>query len=147
MAKIESIIKSEIIRLSSREMRKVSVPLRKDVKQLKGVLSQLRKSVSELQRFTAQQEKLKPRQEKPVLASLEEVEKSRFSPHLLQVLRKNLGITQKELADLAGVSIGAAHLWEKGKFRPKEEKMAVLVGLRKLGRAGVRKLLDERKAG
>ena len=128
-------------------MRKISVPLRKDVKQLKGVLSQLRKSVSELQRFTAQQEKLKPRQEKPVLASLEEVEKSRFSPRLLQILRKNLGITQKELADLAGVSIGAAHLWEKGKFRPKEEKMAVLVGLRKLGRAGVRKLLDERKAG
>ena len=144
MAKIESIIKSEIIRLLSREMRKVSVPLRQDVRLMKGMISQLRKSVSGLQRFMAQQEKLKPKQEKPVAASPEEVEKSRFSPRLLQILRKNLGITQKELATLAGVTIGAAHLWEKGKFRPKDDKMAVLVGLRKLGPGGVRKLLDDK---
>jgi len=147
MAKIESIIKSEIVRLSSREMRKVSVPLRKDVRQLKGMISQLRKSVSELQRIMAQQEKLKPKEEKPMVASPEEVEKSRFSPRLLQILRKNLGITQKELAVLAGVTVGAAHLWEKGKFRPKEDKRAILVGLRKLGPGGVRKLLEERRAG
>ena len=95
----------------------------------------------------AQQEKLKPKQEKPLVASPEELEKSRFSPRLLQILRKNLGITQKELAVLAGVSIGAAHLWEKGKFRPKEDKMAVLVALRKLGPSGVRKLLEERRSG
>jgi len=147
MAKIESIVTSEIIRLSSREMRKVWVPLRKDVRQLKGVVSQLRKSVSELQRFVSQQEKLKPKEEKPLIASPEEVEKSRFSPRLLQILRKNLGITQRELATLVGVSIGAIQLWEKGKFRPKEDKMAVLVGLRKMGKDGVRKLLEERKAG
>ena len=144
MAKMESVIKEEIIRLSTREMWKVSVHLRRDVRQMKGMVSQLRRSVSGLQRFMAQQEKLRPKQEKPVVASPEEVEKSRFSPRLLQILRKNLGITQKELAVLAGVSIGAVQLWEKGKFRPKDEKMAVLVGLRKLGRAGVRKLLEER---
>jgi len=77
-------------------------------------------------------------------ASPEEVEKSRFSPRLLQILRKNLGMTQKELATLAGVSIGAVQLWEKGKFRPKEDKMAVFVGLRKLGSSGVRKLLEDK---
>jgi DNA-binding transcriptional regulator YiaG len=147
MGKMQSTITSEIIRLSSREMRKVWVPLRKDVRLLKGMVSQLRKSVSELQRFIAQQEKLKPKQEKPLIASPEEVGKSRFSPRLLQILRKNLGITQKELAVLAGVSIGAVVLWEKGKFRPKEDKMAVFVGLRKLGPGGVRKLLEGIKAG
>jgi transcriptional regulator with XRE-family HTH domain len=36
---------------------------------------------------------------------------------LLQSLRKRLGITQKELAILAGVTVGAAHLWEIGKFK------------------------------
>jgi len=147
MAKIESIIRSEIIRLSTREMRKVSVPLRKDVRLAKRMISQLRKSVSELQRFMAQLEKLKAKQEKPLAAGPEEVEKSRFSPRLLQILRKKLGITQRELATLAGVSIGTVQFWEKGKFRPKKEKMAVLVGLRKLGNARVRKLLEERRAG
>ena len=144
MAKMESVIKEEIVRLSSREVRKLWVPLRRDVRLLKSTASQIRKSVLELQRFVAQQEKLKPKQEKPLVGSPEEVEKSRFSPRLLQILRKNLGITQKELATLAGVSMGAVQLWEKGKFRPKDDKMAVLVRLRKLGRNEVRKLLEER---
>jgi DNA-binding transcriptional regulator YiaG len=55
-----------------------------------------------------------------------------------------LGISQKELAILAGVTVGAAHLWEKGKFKPKDEKKAVMVALRKLGRRDVKKLLEER---
>ena len=54
MGKMQSTITSEIIRLSAREMRKISVPLRKDVWQLKGMVSRLRKSVSEIQRFVAQ---------------------------------------------------------------------------------------------
>ena len=147
MAKIESIIKSEIIRLSTREMRKVSVPLRKDVRLVKIMISQLRKSVSEVQRFMAQLEKLKAKQEKPLAASPKEVVRSRFSPRLLQTLRRKLGITQKELAILAGVTVGAAHLWEKGKMRPKPDKMAVLVGLRKVDKRSVRKLLEKRRAG
>ena len=144
MSKMEWVIKSEIVRLSSREVRKVWVSLRRDVRLLKGMVSQLRKSVLELQRFSARQEKQKVVQGKPLAASSEEVKKLRFSPGLLRDLRKKLGITQKELAVLAGVTVGAAHLWEMGKFRPKEEKMAVLVALRKLGRGGVRRLLEEK---
>jgi len=140
----EPIITSEVVRLSTGEMRKVWVPLRREVRQLKGMVSQLRKSVSELQRFMVQQEKLKPKQENPLVVSREEIEKSRFSPRLLSILRKNLRIIQKELAILTGVTVGAAHLWEKGKFRPKDDKMAVLVGLRKLGSGGVRELLEKR---
>jgi len=144
MAKMESMIKSEIVRLSTKEVRKLSVPLRRDVRQMKGIVSQLRKSVLELQRFAAQREREEPEDQVSVAASPEEVKKSRFSPGLLRSLRKKLGITQKELAVLAGVTVGAAHLWEMGKFRPKGEKMAVLVGLRNLGRSGVRKLLEGR---
>ncbi len=90
---------------------------------------------------------MRPKQEKPVMASSEEVEKSRYSPRLLKILRKNLGISQKELGILAGVSIGAVQMWEKGKFRPKEDKMGVFVGLRKMGKGDVRKLLEQKAAG
>ena len=54
-----------------------------------------------------------------------------------------LRIRQKELAILAGVTVGAAPLWGSGKFKPKDEKKAVMVALRKLGRREVRTLLDE----
>ena len=47
MSKMESLIKSEIIRLSSREERKVSVPLRRNVRLLisEGALTRLQESL------------------------------------------------------------------------------------------------------
>jgi DNA-binding transcriptional regulator YiaG len=146
MGKVESIIKSEIIRLAKGEMRKVSIPLGRDVRLLKNTVSQLRKSVLSLERFAAHQQKELSKREIRLEAPPEELKQSRFSPRLLQSLRKRLGITQKELAILAGVSLGAAHLWETGKFRPKENKMGVLVALRKLNRREVRELLEQKRA-
>ena len=143
MGKVGSIIKSEIIRLAKREVRKVSVPLSKDVRLLKNTISRLRKSVLSLERFAAHRQKELSRREIQLEAPMEEIKQSRFSPRLLQSLRKKLGITQKELAILAGVSLGAAHLWETGKFRPKDNKMGVLVALKKLNRRQVRELLKQ----
>ena len=142
MGKLEGMIKSEIVRLAKRETRKVSLQLSRDVRTLKSVVSQLRKSVSTLEKLAAQQQKELGKRKIPLEATPEEVKKSRFSPALIQSLRKSLGISQKELAILAGVTVGAAHLWEKGKFEPKDEKKAVMVALRKLGRRDVRKLLE-----
>ena len=144
MGILETTIKSEIIRMAGREMRKAFVPLRRDVRLLKGMVPEIRRTVLTLQRFVAQREKDLGKRKIPLKASPEEVKKSRFSPRLLQSLRKHLGITQKELAILTGVTVGAAHQWEIGKFRPKDDKKAVLAALRKLNRREVRKLLDER---
>ena len=144
MSNLGATIKSEIVRLAKREMRKTFVPLRRDVRSLKSTTSQLRKTVLTLERLAVQQQKELKKRKVPLEATPEEVKKSRFSPRLIRSLRKSLGISQKELATLAGVTVGAAHLWEKGKFGPKDEKKAIMVGLRKLGRREVRKLLEER---
>jgi len=85
--------------------------------------------------------------EMPLEAAPEEVKVSRFSPRLIRSLRGHLGITQKELAGLTGVTVGAVHLWESGQFKPSEKKKAVMVALRKLGRREVRKLLEKKSAG
>jgi DNA-binding transcriptional regulator YiaG len=146
MGKIEGIIKSEIMRLAKREIRKITVPLGRDVWSLKSAVSQLRKAVLTLQRITTSQQKELEERKKPLEASPEEVKVSRFSPSLIRSLRKHLGITQKELAILTGVTVGAAHLWESGQFKPSMKKKAVMVALRKLGRREVRKLLEEKKA-
>ena len=144
MGKLEATIKSEIVRLAKREMRKTSVPLGRDVRLLKSTVSQLRKTVLALERFAAQQQKELKKRKIPLEATPEEVKKSRFSPALIRSLRRHLRITQKELAILTGVTVGAAHQWEIGKFKPKDEKKSVMVGLRKLGRRDVRKLLEEK---
>jgi len=142
MGKIEGIIKSEIMRLAKREIRKIAVPLGRDVRSLKSAASQLRKAVLTLQRITANQQKVLEKGKKPLEAAPEEVKMSRFSPRLIRSLRGHLGITQKELAILTGVTVGAIHQWESGQFKPSMKKKAVMVALRKLGRREVRKLLE-----
>ena len=147
MGKLEAIIKSEIERLTRRELRKVSVPMKRDVRLLKIAVSQIRKAVLPLERFAAHQKKELAKREIGLEAAPEEVKKSRFSPRLIKSLRKHLGITQKELAILTGVTVGAAHQWEIGKFNPKPEKKAALVALRKVGRGEVKRLLETKTSG
>jgi DNA-binding transcriptional regulator YiaG len=146
MGKLEGMIKSEIVRLAKREVRKISVPLGRDVRSLKTTVSQLRKAVLVLERFSAQRQKELGKERIPLEATPEEMKVSRFSPRLIRSLRKHLGITQKELALLAGVTVGAVHQWESGMFKPGDKKKGVLVAIRKLGRREVRKLVEERGA-
>ena len=141
MGKLEANIKSEIVRLAKREVRSTLVPLGRDVRLLKSTVSQARRAVLLLERLAAQQQKELEKRKVPLEATPEEVKKSRFSPRLVRSLRKHLGISQKELAILCGVTVGAVHMWESGKFRPKDEKKALIVGLRKLNRRDVTKLL------
>lgn len=146
MGKVEAIIKSEIVRLAKREMRKVTTPLKKDVWNLKSAVSQLRKTVLDLERFIALQRK-EWEKKPPLEAAPEEIETSRLSPRLIRSLRKRLRLSQRDLARLAGVTPLAVYQWESGVFKPKKEKRGVLVALRKLGRRDAKKLLDEMKAG
>jgi len=143
MGKLEANIKSEIVRLAKREIRSTLVPLGRDVRLLKSTVSQARKAILVLERLAAQQQKELEKKKIPLEATPEEVKKSRFSPRLIRSLRKHLGISQKELAILSGVTVGAVHMWESGKFRPKDEKKALIVGLRKLHRRDVTKLLKK----
>jgi len=145
MGKVEAIIKSEIVRLAKREMRKVAAPLRSDVRTLKSAVSQLRKTVISLERFIALQKK-EWGEKTPLKAAPEEVETSRLSPKLIRSLRRRLGLSQRDLARLAGVTPLAVYQWESGAFKPKKEKKGVLVALRKLGRRDAKKLLGEMKA-
>jgi DNA-binding transcriptional regulator YiaG len=146
MGKMESIIRSEVQRLAKREIHKTSAPMTRDIRQLKNEVSQLRKIVLLLERSTAHQRKLLGKREKTLEAPPEEVKASRFSPRLIRSLRRHFGISQRELAILADVSVSAAHQWETGKFRPKDAKKSVLVALRKLGRRDVKRLLEEKAA-
>ena len=142
MAKIESTIKFEIQRLAKREIRSTFIPLRKEVRAMRIKLSVLSKGITSLDRMTKD---LHLEEAKPKLgATPEEVKASRLTPDRIRGLRKKLGISMRELGILTGTSLGAILSWEKGKFRPRGEKKAVLVGLRKLGKREVRKLLAQK---
>lgn len=146
MAKIESIIKSEITRLAKHEVRTVFRPLRKEVWGMKLRLSNLIKNFNVLDRVAKEASKGKSTEPK-LEASPEEVKASRLTPERIAGLRKKLGISQRELGILVGATIGAVASWEKGKFRPRGDKKAVLVALRKVRKRDVKKMLEEKDGG
>ena len=146
MSKIESIIKSEISRLSKREVNAASRPLAGEVRAMKKRLSDLTKKFAPLEKWT--REKMREAEEKKaqLKAPAEVVKKSRLSPRLIRSLREKLGLSQNNLAKLIGVSLGAVAMWEKGKFAPRKDKKAALIALRKLGKREVKMVLEKKKA-
>ena len=144
MGNLERNIKSEIVRLVRMELHRFFAPLSRDVWSLKRAISQIRKTVLPLQRFIVQQQKDLESRKIPLEATPEEVNISRFSPRLIRSLRKHLGISQRELAVLIGVSVGAVQKWEAGNFRPADSKKYTIVALKKLRRRDVKRLLEER---
>ena len=144
MGKLESTIKTEIQRLSKREIRATFVPLRREVRAMRLRLSSLSKNFSTLNRLTKEQMQNLPKKE--MEATPEEVKASRLTPERIRGLRKKLGISMRELGVLTGSSVGTILSWEKGKFKPRGEKKAALVALRKVRKRDVKKMLAE-KAG
>ncbi|MBU1209219.1 MAG: hypothetical protein KKH04_20210 [Proteobacteria bacterium] len=141
MAKMEGAIKSEILRLAKREVRAAFLPLRREVWVMKLKLSGLSKGFAILNR---QAKELRLQEPKSKLeATPEEVKVSRLTPERIRNLRKNKGISQRELGILTGATTGAVLLWEKGKFKPTENKKAALVALRKVTKRDVKKMLAE----
>ena len=142
MGKLESTIKSEIQRLAKREIRSTFVPLRREVRAMRLKLSGLSRGILSLNRMTKELhlEEAKPKLE----ATPEEVKASRITPDRIRGLRKKLGISMRELGILTGSSVGAILSWEKGKFRPRGDKKAALVALRKLKKREVGKILAEK---
>jgi len=140
LGKIESTIKSEIQRLSKHEVRTVFLPIRKEVWGIRIKLSNLLKGFAPLKRWAKELSENRSKEAK-LAASPEEVKASRFTPERIRHLRMKLGISQRELGVLVGATTGAVLSWEKGKFKPKGEKKAALVALRKVRKRDVKAML------
>ncbi len=61
--------------------------------------------------------------------AVSEGEAAGFGARQIRSLRKKLDLSQKELADLVGVSRATVSMWEGGKFEPKEEKIKQIYSL------------------
>jgi DNA-binding transcriptional regulator YiaG len=128
--------------LIKREIRPTFIPLRREVRAMGLKLSGLSRNFSVLDRLAKEQMEKTPK--KGLEASPEEVKVSRLTPDRIRGLRNKLGMSQRELGILTGASLGAVLSWEKGKFKPRAEKKAALVALRKFRKREVQRLLAEK---
>lgn len=145
MGAIGTTLTTEIQRISKKEIRKATTGVKKAMTGLKKEVAELTKALRVVGKAAQASAKVKPVQE---LAGLEagESKAARFTPKSIMSLRKRLGVSQAELAKLAGVSTGSVFHWEKGKAKPRGAGIAGLRKLRAIGKSEARAVLDAAKS-
>ena len=142
MAKIEGAIKEAITRGADRRVRRVVVPLRREIHRLRRLIAQLRRDVGALRVVAAEWQRAARATPFGADVSEDEVKAARFSARLIQKLRARLGLSQLALGRLVGVSGAAVMQWERGRASPSEPNRKGLVALRRRGRREVKRLLE-----
>ncbi len=139
-------LKSEISRVSRKEMRaefqtlkKVTTKLRADNAELKRRLLELEKAIKLLSKAAGSgRARNSPAKEAGAEKSVE-----RFSAKGIAAQRKRLGLSAADMGKLIGVSGATVYLWEKGQTRPRPNQMTGISAVRQMGRRDARSKLDE----
>jgi len=138
MPNIANLLKSEIVRLSRKELKAAIQPLRHIATEQRRAIADLKRQVAELQKGVrassrALQKLPIPVQESPVAI--------RFSPSRLANHRAKLSLSAAQYGKLVGVTGQTIYNWEGG-VRPRPAQLEALAAVRKLGRREVAAKLE-----
>ena len=145
MANIASVLKSEIARVSRKEVRSEIESLRKASTQHRSAIALLRRQVEDLQKQLkrAAREGARAQAQAPAPGSeASDATPRRFSPARLAAHRAKLGISAADYGKLVGMSGATIYLWEQGKSRPNPEQLQRLAAARALGKRRVLEQLN-----
>ncbi len=133
MPNIATLLKDEILRLARKEVRKEVEGIRKASTQFRSDIAGLKRRVAELEKQQARLEKKGSRKLEAEPAG-EESNRVRFSAKGLAAHRLRLGLSAADLGALLDVSAQTVYNWEAGKSKPRQQQLAALAALRKLGK-------------
>lgn len=148
MASIARALRNEMQRIARIESRQATAALRRISRVLKHTAADLKHRIVALEkdsrRLLAAGGLVPTKAGRP---SQDEVESARITAGMIRRIRQRLGITQREMARLAGVSAQSVYQWERksGRLRFRGQVKERLVALRKLGVREARQKLAELK--
>ena len=141
MPNIAALIKSEITRLSKKEIRSAVQPLRKSAATHRREIAALKRVIASLERQAKLLAKKVPAQDGA--KGMSDEKPIRFVAKGLLSLRKRLDMSAPELARLLGVSTQSVYNWEHKKAVPRKEQVTAIAALRPLGKKEAHQKLDE----
>lgn len=140
MATFSLVFKDEVSRLARKATREMIDPVRSSatssrhqIAQMKKEMAAMRKELTALRRGFGKTASVQP---DPKISN-----KPRFSAKGFATLRAKLGLSREEMAKLLNCSAGSIYGWEH-KTRPKQEQIAAIAALRKLGKRAARARLE-----
>lgn len=146
MPNIGSVLKSEISRVSRKELRSETAALRKSVSQYRSQIADLKRRLQALE----QQVRRLGRRGISASAAARDDDKGdsesgsqlRFSAKGLAAQRRRLGLSAASVARLLGVSALSVYKWESGKTRPRAKQIEAIATLRGMGKREVARRLE-----
>ena len=142
MSNIAVVLREEITRLARKEIRSQTEALRKASAEYRKKIAEMKRQVSELQRKVTSLEKQVHRNI-PSQVGEPDTKIFRFSAGGPRSNRKRLGLSASDYGKLIGVTGQTVYKWEQEASRPREQQMAALAGLRRMGKKEARERLEE----
>lgn len=144
MPDFKTVLMDEIRRLARKEAKAILLPMQETIAAQKKTIAELNRRIAALEKIQA-----------PAVAELaaEEAEVSarpklhRFTPARIMKLRKDLKLTQQQMAALLDVNQFSISHWEQGRNKPRQEQQRRLAQLRSMGKRALNKMLQEKLAG
>ena len=129
-------LKSEIGRLSRKEVRAETIALKKTTTQQRGEIAALKRRVATLESLVKRLARGAPAGRQAAAADEAEEAGSalRFRAGGFASLRKKLDLSAHDMARLLGVSAQSVYHWEAGKSRPRASQLQAIAAVRKLGK-------------
>jgi len=134
MPNIGSVLKSEISRVSRKEVRGETQVLKKSVAQYRAQIADLKRRMQALEKQVKRLGKVTTRIAPQTAAETQPESQLRFSAKGLAAQRKRLGLSAAAVAKLLGVSTLSVYKWESGKTRPRAKQIEAIASLRRMGK-------------
>jgi DNA-binding transcriptional regulator YiaG len=128
-------LKNEISRIAKKELRAETKQLKHAVTQQRAEISALKRRLAEMELTFKRMAKVSAKAQPEVVT--EEGPTLRFRAGGFASLRKKLGLTAAEMAQLLGVSAQSVYHWEIGKSRPRASQLPAISAVRKMGKKEV----------
>lgn len=144
MPNISYVLKTEITRLSRKEIKSSISPLQKNSSQLKKTISDLKKKISNLESEVKKLQSFHKKEENAQVPS-EMPGKVRITSKTILAARKKLGLSQNQFAKLLGVSSQAVYVMENkgGKLNLRTNTMEKYQSIKGMGKREAKKILEE----
>ena len=142
MPNIGTILKSEISRVSRKELRAETLSLKKSVSLYRTQIADLKRRMQALEQQVKKLGKTAGRAA-PEAQESDGGRQIRFSAKSLAAQRRRLGLSAAALARLLGVSALSVYKWESGNTRPRAKQIEAIAALRGMGKREVAQRLQE----
>ena len=129
------VLKSEISRVSRKEVRGETQALKKSISQYRTQIADLKRRMQAMEQQVRRLGKVSARVAAPQAeAEAKSGSKIRYSAKSLLAQRRRLGLSAAALARLLGVSALSVYKWESGKTRPRAKQIEAISALRGMGK-------------